>query len=384
MAVVLSALNGQSSWARHYLRRTTDEVDWNHRVDVEAQVLMTDITIEPEYNGSKFPEPVMYLTGKVQEMEGDFGYGIKRVAFGSEMRGAEEPDVRIRWAFTPEEAAQLYRLGLHTDDFEIPKELTGITYSLPMQAAVDTVVPRMGEQSVPVMVVHIIDEGAVPMDTQKSGYYRFVEQYMQPSQTMREHAQELSAFNRSFHSDIEAYFGMRALENSGVTDEVDDLFDLSEDVQDAVGKVTEDRSVAEKKAQTPEKSLAADIMASMGEDAPVVAGYGDDGDTVEDIIGVDGPVSSSIADNFIDVSDDHMMEDESAAEELFADMFDDDEDESEEAGKDEASIDAAELARRNARRRAAEEAISEPEIVPVEVDVPEEKSPFVNFDGMDF
>lgn len=383
MAVVLSALNGQSSWARHYLRRTTDEVDWNHRVDVEAQVLMTDITIEPEYNGSKFPEPVMYLTGKVQEMEGDFGYGIKRVAFGSEMRGAEEPDVRIRWAFTPEEAAQLYRLGLHTDDFEIPKELTGITYSLPMQTAVDTVVPRMGEQSVPVMVVHIIDEGAVPMDTQKSGYYRFVEQYMKPSQTMREHAQELSAFNRSFHSDIEAYFGMRALENSGMVDDVDDLFDLSEDVQDAVGKVTEDRSVAEKKAQTPEKSLAADIMASMEEDAPVVVDYGDAEDTIEDILGVDAPVSSPITDNPIDVVDDHAMEDESAAEELFADMFDEEE-ESEEAGKDEASIDAAELARRNARRRAAEEAISEPEIVPVEVDAPEEKSPVVDMDGMDF
>lgn len=383
MAVVLSALNGQSSWARHYLRRTTDEVDWNHRVDVEAQVLMTDITIEPEYNGSKFPEPVMYLMGKVQEMEGDFGYGIKRVAFGSEMRGAEEPDVRIRWAFTPEEAAQLYRLGLHTEDFEIPKELTGITYSLPMQAAVDTVVPRLGEQSVPVMVVHIIDEGAVPMDTQKSGYYRFVEQYMQPSQTMREHAQELSAFNRSFHSDIEAYFGMRALENSGVTDEVDDLFDLSEDVQDAVGKVIEDRSMAEEKAQTPEKSLAADIMASMEEDAPVVVDYGDAEDTIEDILGVDAPVSSPITDNPIDVVDDHAMEDESAAEELFADMFDEEE-ESEEAGKDEASIDAAELARRNARRRAAEEAISEPEIVPVEVDAPEEKSPSVDMDGMDF
>lgn len=383
MAVVLSALNGQSSWARHYLRRTTDEVDWNHRVDVEAQVLMTDITIEPEYNGSKFPEPVMYLTGKVQEMEGDFGYGIKRVAFGSEMRGAEEPDVRIRWAFTPEEAAQLYRLGLHTEDFEIPKELTGITYSLPMQAAVDTVVPRLGEQSVPVMVVHIIDEGAVPMDTQKSGYYRFVEQYMQPSQTMREHAQELSAFNRSFHSDIEAYFGMRALENSGVTDEVDDLFDLSEDVQDAVGKVIEDRSMAEEKAQTPEKSLAADIMASMEEDAPVVVDYGDAEDTIEDILGVDAPVSSPITDNPIDVVDDHAIEDESAAEELFADMFDEEE-ESEEAGKDEASIDAAELARRNARRRAAEEAISEPEIVPVEVDAPEEKSPSVDMDGMDF
>lgn len=169
-----------------------------------------------------------------------------------------------------------------------------------------------------------------------------------------------------------------------MVDDVDDLFDLSENVQDAVGKVTEDRSVAEKKAQTSEKSLAADIMASVEEDAPVVAGYGDDGDTVKDIIGVDEPVSSPIADNFIDALDDHMMEDESAAEELFADMFDDDEDESEEAGKDEASIDAAELARRNARRRAAEEAISEPEIVPVEVDAPGEKSSFVDFDGMDF
>lgn len=371
MAVVLSALNGQSSWARHYLRRTTDEVDWNHRVNVEAQMIVNDIVIEPEYNGSKFPEPVMYLTGKVQEMEGDFGYGVKRVTFGSDMRGADEPEVRIRWAFTPEEAAQLYRLGLHTGDFEIPQELTGISYTLPMQTAVDTVVPNLEGQSVPVMVVHIIDEGAIPMDTQKSGYFNFIERYMKPSPTMAEHGRELSAFNRSFHSDIEAYFGMRALENGGLAAEVDELFDLSEDAPDIVARVTEEADKAPEKV-TPEKSLAYDIIAEVGDEPEPVIDYGSPEDTIEDILGVDEEVVSPITENTLDDLGDFLDEDMDAADALFGDMMGDDEEVTEEMGKDEASVDAAELARRNARRRAAEEAISEPEVVPVEVEAPDD------------
>lgn len=358
MSVALAAMNGQSSWARQVLRTTNDEIDWNHKVATSAHVVIEDIDIVPEYNeSSRFPEPVLYMSGKVQSMTGNFGYGVDRVVFDDGMLGGEPPLARFRWSLTPRESAQLYLLGLATKDFAIPDYLLNLAYDLPVDVSVDTVVPTSNGVDVPIMVVNMMGDGAIAMDSQKSGYADFIAHYFKPSPTMKEHADELSEFNRTFSADA-PYVGMRVLEDASRDAEYATLFDDVHSVDDIIDRMSGVEAVAE---ATDNEKLAADIVAEIDESNTFDSLFGfDDVDEINEIEEAVEEVETSQDESTDDALVDMLFGDSIAENE-----FDDETDEEEKT---------AETNRRYARNRVAAEVaaeefgIEEKQIIAPEVD----------------